>query len=169
MMRVVIQRLKSSDEGTPGFLSVVGGTFKCATWELDWVDLDGNGKRDRGLSRVKAGIYLCAHGPSPSRKLKDGSPESTYRLKDVPDADGVLIHSGNFGGRKDRGYVTDIEGCILLGADHDLILIQEPKRTKAGVTRTHQRGVTASRITVAAFEDFTKREPFELEIRDYVA
>lgn len=166
MRRVVIQRQKSSDEGTPGLLTVEGGPFSCATWELDWVDLDGNGKRDRGLSRIRPGIYLCAYGPSPSRKLKNGTPESTYRLKDVPDADGVLIHAGNFGGRKDKGYACDIEGCILLGADHDTVKIPEEKRKAQGVVRTHQRGVTSSRITVAAFEDFMRREPFELEIRD---
>jgi hypothetical protein len=72
----------------------------------------------------------------------------SYRIQDVPNRSGILFHSGNYA----AGKKIDIEGCILLGVgfldlNNDKIL-----------------DITTSRLTVAAFENFMGKEPFELVI-----
>ena len=177
-VKFTLQRRKSSDEGTPGDFYSENGVFRAVSGELDWVDEDKNGKRDSGMSRAKAGIYLALWGESPSRKNQDGSAEWTYRFQDVPDIAGMLIHSGNFCGRIDRGNVSDVEGCVILGADWTDIGVSPKKIEKANernaergwslVTRTSQKGVSASKPTMAAFLAFTKKQPILVDIRDWV-
>lgn len=166
MNKATLTRGPSSDEGTPGILVSENGVFKCATGELPWVDLDADGKRDKGVSRIKAGQYLAVFTCSPSRKNADDTPEWSYELQDVPDASGVRIHSGNFCGDRAKGYASDVEGCIILGADWVEIPIPPKKRAAQAVERTSQRGVSASRQTVATFQTFFERQTFMLTIVD---
>ena len=176
MRRVILQRRPSSDEGTPGDLTIIGSTFTCVTGELDWVDADGNGKRDPGMSRVKASSIIFEWAASPSRKNPDGSPEWSYRAKNAPDIEGMLIHAGNFCGRKDKGRVSDVLGCIIIGADWTDIVIPASKLARASeeaalkgwppVIYTKQKGVSASKPTLSAFVAVMGKEPFELEVRD---
>ena len=164
MSRATLTRGPSSSDGTPGILVSENQAFRCATAEPPWVDLDGDGKRDKGLSRVKAGEYRCLFTVSPSRKNPDGTPEATYELQDTPDAAGVRIHAGNFAGDETKGYLSDSQACILVGADW--VNMPIPAK-KAHLTKlSHQMGVSASRQTLATLHTFFNREPFTLSIID---
>lgn len=164
MMRMILTRGPASNEGTPGILVSENQVFKCATGEPPWIDQDGDGKRDSGLSRIKAGEYCCLFTVSPSRKNPDGTPEATYELQDTPDAAGVRMHAGNFCGDTTKGYLSDSQACILVGADWADMPIPDKKRHLTN--RTHQRGVTASRQTLATLHTFLNRGPFTLVIVD---
>jgi Family of unknown function (DUF5675) len=54
----------------------------------------------------------------------------------VPGRDGILIHSGNFGGDVEKGFVSHILGCILVGEyfgtlqNQLAILCSTPARTR---------------------------------------
>ena len=164
MRKVTLTRLPGDDDsGTFGNLETEHG-FKCVTGELPWVDLDGDKKRDRGVSCIAPGTYKCIFAESPSRKTADGKPEWTYRLQDVPDAEGILIHSGNFVGNKAKGYAADAKGCILLGKTVEEITLSDKKRASSGSKRASQKGVTSSKETVSAFIGHMNMEPFDLTI-----
>ncbi len=80
------------DKQTTGTLSTNG--FSCDTLELPYKENQEN------ISCIPNGKYLA--------KFKDKNDLGfCYELQDVPGRSGILIHKGN--------YVTDIEGCILLG------------------------------------------------------
>ena len=142
-----------------------GRTF--VSGELPWTDRDDDGKRDAGESCIApkpgdpAKTYLCEWTKSPSRKNKDGSAQWTYRLRDVPNAAGILMHPGNFVGDVTQGYLADAKGCILIGMSVADILI--PKKRLLG-TRIKQLGVTSSRDAVKSFVEIMKKESFELTI-----
>lgn len=164
MKTATILRTETGDDGTYGKLIGPNG-FECYTAELPWRDRDGDGKRDRGVSCIRVGTYICRWTVSPTRKNRDGSPEASYELQSVPDASGVRIHLGNFAGDKALGYVSDVEGCILPGRAIMDVEISAKKRAAAGVTRTTQKGVTSSGDTVAAFNALMGMGQFELTIK----
>lgn len=161
---MTLTRGASSDEGTPGILVSENGVFKCATVEPPFADRDGDGKRDRGLDRIQAGEYLASFNGSPSRKNADGTQEWTYELQGVPDASGVRIHVGNFAGDVTKGYLSDSQACILVGADWVSMPIPAKRRDKT--TRTQQMGVSSSRQTLATLHTFLDYRPFMLTIVD---
>lgn len=163
-MKMTLTRGPATDEGTPGILVSENGVFKCATGEPPWIDQDGDGKRDKGLGRIKAGEYLASYNGSPSRKNPDGTTEWTYELQGVPDASGVRIHAGNFCGDVTKGYLSDSQACILVGADWVQMPVPEKKRHL--VKRAHQRGVSSSRQTLSTLHAFLDYQPFMLKIVD---
>ncbi len=162
--KVTITRIETSDEGTYGKLTTLG--FECWTAELPWRDLDDNGKRDAGLSCIAPGVFPARWSQSAHRKNADGSPEWSFLLLDVPDAEGIRIHAGNFVGDRTKGYAADAEGCILLGrAIVESMEIPEHKRkAHPDISRMKQKGVASSRDTVAAFVEHMGKDPFELTI-----
>jgi len=169
--QVFVQREKSGPAGTPGWLKTAyAGGFECATLEPDWVDLDGDGKRDANKSRFVGGAYPCHYVQSPTRRIVVNgveTPEWTYRLYNVPDTVAPLIHAGNFAGRVDMGFVSDSEACMLLGRAHLELEIPTAKLAKfPGVSRTKQFGVSSSRDAVAAFVAHMGRKPFELVVKE---
>lgn len=109
-----LYRYKTDSEGTEGDFSTDSG-FSCYIGEPPWIDKDSNGKRDRGVSCIAEGDYMVKMEPSPTRKNKDGTPRVEYRLQNVPDADGVLIHSGTWFGDVTRGKKSDSKACLLPG------------------------------------------------------
>ena len=161
MIAVNLVRFKQGDSGTFGAL-IVAGLFECYTGELPWVDLDENGKRDPERSRIVPGVYRCSWTVSASRKNPNGSPEYTYRLESVPDAEGILIHSGNFCGDVTKGYISDVAGCIILG--RAVLDLEVPTHKRKAMLK--QEGVSSSRETVAAFVDLMCKRPFELTIKE---
>ena len=192
MKRVSLVRTETGDDGTFGKL-VAPGSFECYTAELPWRDMDGDGKRDRGVSCFKNGLYVCRFTTSPSRKNPDGTPEASYELQAVPDAAGVRIHSGNFVGDIAKGYLSDSEACILLGraiieemeipAKRQAKIVHasachhgKPEHVDNGGTlrcrcictcprpRTKQKGVSSSRDTVTAFVAHMAAGQFELDV-----
>ena len=125
-MRITIQRLSSTDQGTRGLLLMDG--FWCHTLELPWRDNRPN------VSCIPPGEY-------PLRKVRArraiGGRRDLYLVEDVPGRSGILIHAGNFAGDSEKGYKRNSWGCPLLGLH-------------AGVLNG-QRAVLASRQAVREF------------------
>lgn len=140
-MRIVtITRDASSDDGTFGLLKTEG--FECRTLE----------RPDRGnepmVSSVPLGIYRV-------QKIRSPKYGECYGVKDVPGRTHILIHSANWAGDEEKGFKSQLNGCIALGKKVDLIDYGQ---------NDLQRGVTSSRNTVAAFIKHMEFEPFELAI-----
>lgn len=137
---VIITR-KYSDLETFGDLVAHrnGKIFKCKTLELPWIN------NAKNISCVPKGIYNVKQNFW-SKKLK-----SYYLLQNVPSRNGIYMHEGNYAFKK-KG-IPDIQGCILLGLSY------------ADLDADQTLDITTSKITVAAFEKFMNREPFELLIR----
>jgi hypothetical protein len=75
-----------------------------------------------------------------------------YHVKDVPDRTYILKHPGNFAGDVAKGYKTNSNGCLLLGA-------------KVGYING-QRAVLSSRPTLRKFMEAMNSEPYELKIME---
>lgn len=140
MSEVSIQRSPSSQQGTRGVL--VAGDFWCHTLELPWRDNQQN------VSCIPAGEYECLYVKTRS---VIGGRQHMYWLKDTPGRTGVLIHAGTFAGNRDRGYKTNVLGCILLGYGTG--------------TYKSQQALFRSRAAVADFIEHMNEEPFKLIIR----
>lgn len=137
-MRVTLQRLETSDEGTFGWLAVNGETF--ATGELPWR------KNAESKSCIPAGIYPCSLAPSLRFKT------DLYHVWDVPKRSGILFHPANFMGDKSKGLKCELEGCISIGM-------------RRGLLGT-QKAVLESRAAVEQFMKALDGQPFELEVLD---
>lgn len=146
MNQVVLLRSPSTDQGTLGRLIAPG--FTCFSLELPWRD------NKNGISCIppvlRPGEYVCRYGYSPGRKSYSYRLEDPLYVSDVPGRAGVLIHSGNFAGAKDKGYRSHVLGCILLGKYVGRI--------------NGQLAVLSSRPAIREFEEVMKREPFILKI-----
>lgn len=131
---MILQRFDSSDHGTFGRL---GPWF---TGELPW--------RDNAplISCIPAGTYPVTWAWSPRLR------KWTYRLDNVPERSGILVHSGNFVGDRSLGYRAQFLGCISLGE-------------RLGVMEG-QKALLVSRPAVRAFEELMGRRPFTLEVRN---
>jgi len=106
MLRLVISRGPSTAAGTFGAATLVGIT----TWdslELPWRD-----NRHR-LSCIPPGIYRAGliDGASVGRP-KFGM---VYLLHAVPGRTGILLHRANWAGDVEKGYHSDLEGCLSIG------------------------------------------------------
>ncbi len=91
-------RSASTDQGTPGKLDVIG----LCTIELPWNDNQHN------ISCIPIGEYDLEYYDSPEHG-------EVLRVLNVPDRDGVLMHSGNYAGDESKGFKTDSKGCIIVG------------------------------------------------------
>ena len=125
-MKITLQRLSSTDQGTRGLLLMDG--FWCHTLELPWRDNRPN------VSCIPPGEY-------PLRKVRArraiGGRRDLYLVEDVPGRSGILLHAGNLAGDPAMGYRRHSWGCPLLGRH-------------AGVL-DGQRAVLASRPAVRDF------------------
>jgi hypothetical protein len=105
-MMLLLQRKYIRRDYTIGRL-YVDGVFFSNTLEPTIRDLNRNGKFDNGEKKIKRktaipyGLYRVLYNWSP--KFGRNLP----RLLDVPEFEGVLIHSGN--------SVMDTAGCIIVG------------------------------------------------------
>lgn len=135
---VTLTRTFGSNEGTFGRLETIG--FACQTGELPWRN------NAPGISRVPAGTYRCFWAFSPRFK------RFTYRLENVPERDGVLIHPANFMGDASKGFRCELAGCIALGY--------------AVGQLEGQKALMQSRAAVQDFEAHMGQRPFFLEVID---
>jgi len=99
-MKCIISRTYNKNE-TIGTLMVMDGerpVYKCKTIELPW------NNNQRFFSCIPEGIYDV---------IKDNSEKhpNHFRVLNVPERDGILIHIGNYA----AGKIVDTEGCILPG------------------------------------------------------
>lgn len=145
MKKAELVRTSTSDQGTPGRLTLEGG-FTCCTLELPW-----RGNKDN-LSRIQIGVYIC------KKRFSWHFVHFLYEIKDVCDRDNILIHQGNFAGDTTKGYKSDVEGCILLGA-------RISKMIPEGFAKT-QMAVVESKDTLAKFMEAAAGEDLELTVRD---
>jgi hypothetical protein len=95
-MEIKIKRLHKTDLSTIGELSI-DGKFECYTLEDKELEI-----KIKGETAIPKGTYLV--GISLSNRFKKLLPI----LIDVPNFEGVRIHSGNSN--------HDTEGCILVGS-----------------------------------------------------
>lgn len=137
-MLVTLERMESTDEGTFGRL--IAPTITLFTGELPWRE------NDKSLSCIPIGIYQCKWTYSPKFK------RFMYEVLNVPKRTGVRKHSANFMGDFEKGFKTQLHGCIALGEKIGWIDKQKALLLSAPAVR---------RFTVAM--DY---QPFTLEIKN---
>lgn len=144
MMTVTLTREASTNDGTFGRLRAenADAIFECDTLELPWHH------NRRNISCIPLGSYPVDW----SHSAKFGP---CYRLRDVPERSGILIHAGNYAGDRTKLRRSDVEGCILLGMSRG--------------TLRGQRVIAQSRHAIAAFVEFMAEKPFRLVIQPTIA
>ena len=138
-------RQPSTDMGTPGKLYTDNRGYY--TGELPWRN------NEQSKSCVPIGPYIAKWLYSPHHNRYN------YHLQDVKHRTDVEIHSGNYFGNTDvlradgtEHYRSDVEGCILLGFNCEMIL--------------GQLMLTGSRAAIAEFEKEMAQEDFQLIISE---
>ena len=139
--RFKLIRLETSEQGTFGILVSQDFKFMCYTVEQPWLNNAFN------VSCIPTGVYDASVVDSP----RFGQP--LYRLNDKQTAprSAILMHIGNWGGDKSKGYKSNFEGCIGLGMDYTDNL--------AG-----QKAVTRSGEAFNKFYEYTDKQDIVLEI-----
>ena len=102
MLRVKLQRMAGGDQGTPGHILFPSG------WGCLSLELPDRGNTP-GKSRILSGIYTVGWGWSSHMK------GYRWHVMDTPGRVGVLIHAGNRAGDIEKGWKSDVLGCILVG------------------------------------------------------
>jgi len=137
MKQVNIYRMRRSDQGTEGLL--VANNFTCRTLELPW---KGN---QQNISCIPSGEYEVQIRIS----NKYGR---IYWVRNVENRTYILLHSGNYGGDKSKGFKTHIMGCILLGKRSGFL--------------GGQVAVLNSRVAVRQFMNYMEYDKFKLKIQE---
>lgn len=100
-----LNRFSSQLSCTYGAL-IFNGKPVCYTLELPWKN------NERNISCIPFGEYQV-------HKTLSTKHGSCFRLNHVPNRDAILIHAGN--------YLTDTQGCILVGLDCSTRGVQHSK------------------------------------------
>lgn len=137
MVKVILKREESQDFGTFGIITLPNGK------QFDTLELPDK-ENKRQVSCIPKGIYPCNIINSP----KFGQ---VYGVLNVPNRTNILIHAGNYGGDVEKGYRSDILGCILLGKGRGKL--------------NNQPVVMSSRIALKEFMAALNNKPFELEVK----
>lgn len=137
MNKLILERLESTDEGTFGFLELPNSKV------LYTLELPDHGNKPR-VSCIPKGSYNCKIVNSP----KFGH---VYGVQNVPNRSAILIHTGNYGGDINKGFKSDIQGCILLGKQRGNL--------------NGQQAVLSSKKALAEFMQEMDGQPFTLEIK----
>lgn len=149
MLQATLTRETTGDTGTFGRLDLYRDgvkVFECQTAELPWRD------NRRNVSCIKPGRYIC--------EMRGSSFGRVYELKRVEGRSNVLIHYGNWAGDESLGYVSDVEGCILVGQVRTDIEYRDEETGRSGI----QLGVTSSRKTLNRFHLATLGECLVLDV-----
>ena len=134
-MIINLDRIKTSDQGTEGI--IYSSNFAFFIIELPWKD----NKRD--VSCIPDGKYKAVITDSP----KYGR---VYKLKSVPDRSDILIHYGNWAGDTTKGFISNSQGCLILG--------------KGIGELSGQRAVLKSKAGLKEFMKKLREEDFTLKI-----
>ena len=140
MDTVFLIRTESSAQGT--FSQFAIKTFKAFGGELP------SRNNQQGKSCIPAGTYICRWLYSNEHK------RNIYHITNVPNRTDVEVHSGNYCGDKDKGFKSDVLGCLLLGKSIGLL--------------DGQKAVLESKEAIQEFEKLLNQEPFKLIITDPV-
>jgi hypothetical protein len=138
VIRAILQRCESTDEGTFGRLSVKGVDF--FSGELPWRNNASN------ISCIPSGIYRVKWTLSPRFK------RFMYLVTEVKSRSGIRFHSANLCGDKSLGLRCQLNGCISLGQNIGFI--------------DGQRALLFSKPAIRRFEKLLDKQDFDLEIRD---
>lgn len=147
MKRLTLIRQMTNDEGTFGTL--YGDGFKAVCLELPW---RGN---KRSLSCAPAGEYTFrwrTDSPKHGACYEEWDDPATPQREDVPNRDNIQIHSANFAGDSEKGWVKQLDGCIALGQAITVFSAKDAGGKKA------QHGITASKATMAEFHAWADKE-----------
>lgn len=106
-MNINVIRKIFTENSTIGEL-FINGELYCYTLELPWKD------NQRGISCIPEGTYKVTIDWSNSKKTW------LPHVLDVPDRDGVRIHTGN--------TPEDIEGCILVGQSKGIDTVSNSRK-----------------------------------------
>jgi hypothetical protein len=149
---LVLQRGRSTDQGTPGVLLRPDGSRLAYTLELPWRE------NRRCRSSIPPGLPPAGRYPV---RLVSGSPKfgDVYHVEAVPGRTSILMHSGNVAGDVELGFASHVLGCILLGRYFGTL--SGPKGP--------QLAVLVSRPAVAALLREMAGKPFTLEIRPWTS
>jgi len=142
MRRAVLTRGESTDEGTFGRLVLEGGPA-LRTTELPWH------ANATGRSCVPPGRYRCELVNSP----RFGK---VYEVRDVPGRTNILMHAANFGGDRDKGWHSQLLGCIAPALDVGVLTNPLGRVQRAGLQ---------SGPALASLMAWAGGLPFELEIQ----
>lgn len=145
MKTVRLKRQECCDEGTFGVLTADNG-FSCVTGELP----DRNNAQS--VSCIPKGTYRCRWGNSPKYGM-------CYHVLNVPGRSNVLIHPANLMGDVQKGYCTQLEGCIALGKAKEVF---QPAAVPKLKMSKPQRGISGSKATVEQFVKLLNQEEFTL-------
>lgn len=150
MRKAVLIRHETGDHGTFGEIVTDYG-FVCVTLELPWKD------NSKDKSCIPPGTYVFRwRKDSP----KHGACYEADPDAEAPDRTNIQIHSANLAGDTDKGYVSQLLGCIAPG-----MAIGEfaPNVPPAG--KLAQRGVVGSRRATGELVKMFSMEPFELVVK----
>lgn len=136
-MKLTLYRHESSDQGTFG--SIVLGSTTLFTGELPWRDNRSN------RSCIPPGLYTCQWTYSPRFKT------FTYLLDAVPERTVIRIHPANLMGDLDKGYLSQLNGCIALGERMGWM--------------DKQKALLVSGPAVRRLAEYTGKRTFQLEIK----
>lgn len=143
MYSVLLLRHSTSDEGTFGTFEVFDeeGTSLLTLYsgELPWRD------NAVGKSCIPAKEYFVT--PYSSRKYPNH-----FLVNDVPGRSAILIHQGNWCGDKAKGFLSNVQGCILVGKSY-------------GVAKK-QKAVLNSLLALDMLRAIIGRNEFILRIKD---
>ena len=140
MRRTVLRRDLSDDHGTRGVLAAPGLA------PLHIIEPPWRANR-RCRSCIPDGEYLVT--PYRSPRFRD-----CLLVTDVPGRSHILIHRGNVGGDRDKGFHTHTLGCLLPG----------DFRGRIRVKGRMQAAVLASAPAFRRLMDWAGGEPFDLEV-----
>lgn len=141
-MNATLHRSPSTDQGTFGRFVMDDGT-EFHSLELPWRD------NRHGLSCIPPGTYTCKWVKSP----KHGE---CYLVTGVPGRSAIEIHAANYAGDVEKGYRSDLLGCIALGTTVGPLEIPGPLH--------EQLCVLNSRVAIGEFEAKLAKADFQLTI-----
>ena len=84
-----------------------------------------------------------------------------YHVQEVNGRTDILIHPANLMGDTQRGFASQLLGCIALGQAHSTF---QPGSVPNQTIKSPQKGITASKKTVSDFAAHLNKEEFLLVI-----
>lgn len=140
MKRALLRRTEMGDAGTFGMLQLEGAEKPLHTIELPARD------NAAGISSIPAGVYRC------SWTFSNRFQRMMYQVMDVPDRTGIRFHAANLAGDVDKGFKSELNGCIAPGI----------KRQDFD----GQPGIGASVKALQRLEEWGAGEDFDLAVVD---
>jgi hypothetical protein len=137
MSDLTLLRINTSDQGTLG--RVIGNSVSCYSLELPWRD------NQVGKSCIPVGEYEV-------QAYRSKRYRNSFKVLGVPDRSAILIHAGNVAGDRAMGYLSNSQGCILLGLKHGFL--------------HGQKAVLMSQIAIDGLAARFPGGPFTLEIKE---